>query len=87
MTLKFTDYVKIENMKGLILLHLDKMGLGEEVKVMNDDDLNKLISLMAQIGETLYPIPDEQRVELLIGYVVSLWAKLIVNYGADLGDL
>ncbi len=87
MTLKFTDYVKIENMKQLILIHLEKMGFGEEIKVMNDVDLDKLICLMAQIGDTLSPLPDDKRVDLLIGYLIGLWTRLIVDYGADLDDL
>ena len=87
MSLKFTDYVKIENMKQLILFHLEKMGFGEEIRVMNDTDLDKLIALMAQMGDVLSPMPDDKRVDLLIGYLVGLWTRLIVDYGAEIDDL
>jgi len=86
-SLKFTDYVKIENMKQLILFHLEKMGFGEEIRVMNDTDLDKLIALMAQMGDVLSPMPDDKRVDLLIGYLVGLWTRLIVDYGAEIDDL
>ncbi len=87
MTLKFTDYVKLENMKQLVIAHLEQMGLGKEIRVMNDEDLNKLISLMAQMGVVLSNMTEAQKSELLMGYVVGLWTRLIVDYGADIKEL
>ena len=43
--IKFTDYVKLNEMKHYLLSHLDNMGLREQVRTMNDTDLEKIMSL------------------------------------------
>ena len=86
--LKFTDYVKISEMKNYILTHLENMGLKEEVRHMNDEDLDKLMDMMGILGDQLkLKATDEEKTEMLISYVVCLWTKLIVNYGAKLTEL
>jgi len=85
MAIKFTDYVKIENMKHLILSHLEDMGLKEQVRVMNDDDINQIIAMMVNLSDELQALPsDEKRIEILVSYVVVLWTKLLVDYGIQL---
>lgn len=88
MTLKLTDYVKIENMKHLVLAHLENMGLKEQVRVMKDNEVNSIIAMMAYLSDELHALPsDEKRIEVLVSYVVALWTKLIVDYGVNPEDL
>lgn len=88
MTIKFTDYVKIENMKHLVLSHLENMGLKEQVRVMSDTEVNSIIAMMGHLSCELQELPnDEKRVETLVSYVVALWTKLLVDYGAKPEDL
>jgi len=88
MTLKFTDYVKLEHMKRLILSHLESMGLKEQVRVMTDEDINKIIEMMAILAEELRVLPDdERRIEVMVSYIVALWARLLVDYGANLKEM
>ena len=86
--MKFTNYVKIEQMKNMIMMHLEKMGLREQVRVMTDEDLTKVMALLGLMGHQLEIIKDEEhRTEMLVSYIVCLWVKLIVDYGADLKEL
>lgn len=86
--IKFTDYVKLTEMKNYLLMHLEKMGLKDEVRTMNDDDLEKIMYMMSLMGEQLRAKDtSEERIEMLISYVICMWAKLIVDYGADLKEL
>jgi hypothetical protein len=86
--LKFTDYVKLEQMKGLILRHLDGMGLKEQVRVMTDDDINKIIHMMAILANELkIKENNEERIEVMVSYIIALWARLLIDYGADLKEL
>jgi hypothetical protein len=86
--IKFGDYVKLNEMKNYLLMHLDNMGLREQVRTMNDEDLEKLIYMMSLIGDQLKKKDnDHDKIEMLISYVICLWAKLIVDYGATLEEL
>ena len=85
---KFTDYVKIEQMKNMILSHLEGMGLHEQVRSMNDMDLEKIMLLMGLMGEQIKNKKnDEERMELMMSYIICLWTRLIVDYGAELKEL
>jgi hypothetical protein len=86
--IKFTDYVKLSEIKHYVLAHLDNMGLKEQVKTMNERDLDSLIYMMSLIGEQIKTkATNEERVEMLISYIICLWTKLIVDYGASLKEL
>lgn len=86
--LKFTDYVKLEQMKRLILKHLEGMGMKEQVRVMTDDDINKIIHMMAILANELeIKESNEERIEVLVSYVIALWARLLIDYGANLKEL
>jgi hypothetical protein len=88
MNLKFTDYVKLEQMKHLILSYLESMGLKEQVRVMSDDEVNKIIEMMAHLANELrVQENDEKRIEMMVAYIVALWARLLVDYGANLKEL
>jgi len=85
--MKFVDYVKIEKMKNLIMVHLEQLGCEEQVRNMTDEDLNKIMALMHSLGGRITAIDSgEQKADLLMTYVVYLWAKLVVDYKWD-GDI
>lgn len=86
--IKFTDYVKLTEMKGYLLMHLEKMGLKDEVRTMNDEDLEKIMYMMSLMGDQLRAKEDlDERLEMLVSYLICMWTKLIVDYGADLTEL
>jgi hypothetical protein len=88
MSIKLTDYVKIEHMKQLVLARLEHMGLKEQVRVMSDDEVNKIIEMMAHLANELQiQENDEKRIEMMVAYIVALWARLLVDYGANLKEL
>jgi hypothetical protein len=82
------DYIKLSEMKNVIMAHLDKMGLKEQVRVINDEDLSKVMYLMSLLGEQLKSKEtDSERIEMLISYIICLWVKMIVDYGVELKEL
>ena len=86
--IKFTDYVKLSEMKNYLLAHLSRMGLKEQVKTMNDEDLEKIMYMMSLLGDQIKKKDSEQeRTEMLISYIICMWCKLIVDYGANLTEL
>ena len=86
--LKFTDYVKIEQIKGILMERLSQLGLKEQLKVMTDEDMGKLITMMWYLGGLLESKKnEEEKNELLMNYVVGLWARLIVDYNAGIEEL
>jgi len=88
MTMKFTDYVKIEQIKTILLSRLSSLGLGEQVATINDEDMNKIITMMWSLGKVLKEAEsDEQRTEILMNYIVGLWTRLVVDYGAGIEEL
>lgn len=88
MTIKFTDYVKIESMKQLVLAHLESIGLKEQVRVMSDDEVNTIIGMMGNLSTELQKFPeDDKKIEVLVSYIISLWTKLLIDYGAKPEEL
>ena len=86
--IKFTDYVKLTEMKNYLLIHLEEMGLREQVRTMNEDDIDKIMYMMSLMGDQLKTKDtDTERIEMLISYLICMWTKLIVDYGADLTEL
>lgn len=86
--IKFTDYVKLSEMKNYLMMHLDSMGLKELVRTMNDEDLEKLMYMMSLMGEQLKKKETpEEKMEMLISYTICLWTKLIVEHGVSLKEL
>lgn len=86
--IKFTDYVKLTEMKNQLLLHLEEMGLKEQTHTMDDEAIEKIMYMMSLMGEQIKKRnTNEERVEMLISYIICMWTKLIVDYGADLKEL
>lgn len=83
-----TDYIKIEEIKSLVVSQLIAMNLIEQTMTLNDHDLNLIITMMARLSSVLNKKEtDDEKINLLIGYVIGLWAKLIIDYGATKEDL
>ena len=86
--MRFADYAKLERIKSLILGHLYAMGLKKQVKALKESDLDQIIILMNNLGDQLkLKDTDEERLEMLVSYIIGLWAKLIIEYGADINEL
>jgi hypothetical protein len=82
------DYVKINELKNYVMAHLKKMGLEELLRTVNDDDLEKIMYMMSIMGEQLSKKENaDEKIEMLISYIICMWTKLIVEYGASLKEL
>lgn len=83
-----SSYMKIEMLKHSLLTYLKSIGLEEQVRVMNDKDVNRLIALMSIMNCKLQELEnDAERIELLVNNAIYLWALLIVDYGLDLVEV
>jgi hypothetical protein len=82
------NYVKIEEFKHLIITKLKDMGFKEYLEVATEDDIT---SIMLLSNELLHHMRqkenDEVRIELLVTYIVGLWARLIIVHGEDVNSL
>lgn len=88
MSMKITDYVKLEEIKGLLVFQLKALGLLEQAQVMEDKDLNTMIDAMAQLNIELKKFKTyEEREDYLIAYIVGLWGRLVIDYGASIEAL
>lgn len=86
--MKITDYIKLERMKDFLLFKLEEVGLKEQVKVMTDEDLDKIVKLSGALSiEMRKKETDEAKLEFLLLYIICLWVKLVVDYGAKLSEL
>ena len=86
--ISFTEYVKLNEMKGFVLAHLERMGLKEQVRTMNDEDIEKIMYMMSLMGEQLKEKDNDiDKIEMLVSYVICMWARLIVDYNAPLSEL
>jgi hypothetical protein len=82
------NYVKLEEFKILLVDCIKDLGYVDELKVLNETDLNKmaykLLGLFKELKEK--DSPGEKEV-YLIGYVIGLLAKLVIQYGAKIEDI
>lgn len=86
--MKISDYAKIEELKRMLVNHLRQLGMIEESEVISEEDLDVMLSLMAQLNKELISKNTvEERMDMLVGYVIGLWARLIIDYGAKMEDL
>ena len=85
---KFTNYVKLEQVKSVLMMRLKLLGFGEQLEYVSDEDLDKLVTVMWNVGNLLQTFEkDEDRVEVLINLVIRLATRLILDHGASLEDL
>ena len=86
--MKISDYAKIEELKRMVVNHLRKLGMLEETEVISEEDLDIMLSLMAQLNKELVTKDTiEERMDMLVGYIIGLWARLVIDYGAKMEDL
>lgn len=86
--MKITDYKKIEELKTLIVEHLRALEMIEQSQVVNDHDLEVIIAAMAELHIEMAKKGTEQEViNYLITYIIGLWGRLIIDYGAKFEDL
>lgn len=86
--MNIVDYLKIEEIKSIIVIQLRMLGLNEQAKTINEKDLDLMINVMSQIGAELREKETEdERLDFLIAYIVGLLGRLIIDYGAKLEEL
>jgi hypothetical protein len=86
--MKIVDYVKIEELKRLVVYQLRQLGMLEETQTINERDLNTILTAMAQLhGELGKKEEFNDKMDYLIAYIIGLWGRLVIDYGADIKEL
>jgi len=86
--MKITDYIKIEEIKRLLVAQLVSLGLLEHGQPMSEKNLDTMITAMSQLHQELQKLKtEEEQKDYLIAYIVGLWGRLIIDFGADIEAL
>lgn len=86
----FADYMKKEDAKSKLLDMLVNSNIEEEAKSLDDDDLERMIMMLYKLDRFLNQCCDDsdaERADVLIAYIVGLWATLKANHGIIVEDL
>lgn len=85
---ELSNYIKIEEFKSLIIAKLRGMGYQKYIDVANDDDLAGIMILCNTLLHYMNAKDDKDEViELLVTYIVGLWARLLIHHGDDINEL
>ena len=86
--MKIIDYVKIEELKRMVVFQLRQLGMLEEAQTINERDLDIIITAMAQLhGELNKKEEFTEKMDYLIAYIIGLWGRLVIDYGATIKEL
>lgn len=86
--MKIIDYVKIEELKRMVVFQLRQLGMLEEAQTINERDLDIIITAMAQLhGELGKKEEFPEKMDYLIAYIIGLWGRLVIDYGATIKEL
>ena len=85
--MKITDYVKIEELKRALVKQMRALGMIEQTQTINEKDLSIMIDAMAQLNKELVQKEEDDKMDYLISYIIGLWGRLIIDYGAKLEEL
>lgn len=86
--MKMNDYIKLEQIRGIFANKLVDLGLKEKVEGMTDEDLSKLIGLLSSLSKYLEQREtDEEKINILVNYIIGLWGILIIDYAHDVEEL
>lgn len=82
------NYMKIEEFKRLLVTKLRSIGLQKYLDVATEDDLTKIMILTNELLQHMQNKEDKDtQIELLVTYIVGLWARLIIFHGDDVNEL
>lgn len=82
------NYMRIEEFKHLLITKLHTMGLKDYLDASNDADIHNIMVLCNQLLKYMHEKQDdEEKIELLVTYIVGLWARLIIYHGDDPNEL
>lgn len=60
----------------------------EQSQTINERDLDIILSAMAQLhGELNKKERFEEKMDYLVAYIIGLWGRLVIDYGADIKEL
>lgn len=85
MTMKISEYKKIEDLKLLVSKTLLDLGMSEQVRVINNDDLNDIIFILLTMELSLKDFKTaEQKIDFLWQVIIVLIATMRIDYGINL---
>ena len=82
------NYVKVEEFRHLLVTKLKDMGLKHYLDVATDQDITNLMILANELLQYMREKDDKDtQIELLITYIVGLWARLLILHGDNIQEL
>lgn len=84
---KISDYVKVEELKTLLLRRLVEIGLGDRIENLPENKINELIEVLCLIKNKIEDRSDTEKIEFLLTYCLSLVVILIKDYDFNTGLL
>ena len=85
MTMKISEYKKIEDLKLLVSKTLLDLEMSEQVRVINNDDLNDIIFILLTMELSLKDFKTaEQKMDFLWQVIIVLIATMRIDYGINL---
>lgn len=82
MTNSFLNYVNSIKVKELLLEQMVMAGYSGKI---SDEDMDKIVFILSEIGRRLKNIKDPQeQLDMLLTHILCLWAKLIVDHDEDI---
>ena len=72
----------------MVVFQLRQLGMLEEAQAINEKDLDIIISVMAQLHAELSKKEEHsEKMDYLIAYIIGLWGRLVIDYGATIKEL
>jgi hypothetical protein len=82
------NYVKVEEFRHLLVTKLKDMGLKQYLDVATDQDITNIMILANELLQYMREKEDkDMQIELLITYIVGLWARLLILHGDNIKEL
>jgi hypothetical protein len=82
------NYVKVEEFRHLLVTKLKDMGLKQYLDVATDQDITNIMILANELLQYMREKEDkDMQIELLITYIVGLWARLLILHGDNIQEL
>ena len=78
------DYADQEERKLMLVERLIELECEDKLDKLSDDQLSDMTTVMEQLIQTIMDELDpEVKINILVDYILVLWAEMIVDLGKD----
>lgn len=83
-----SNYVKVEEFRHLIMAKLKAMGYKKYLDVSTEADIDGIMILCNTMLQYMRAKEDkDEQIELLVTYIIGLWARLLIIHGDKIDEL